>query len=169
MIIIVKKLDSFLEQFSYKAIVLSLFLMLILSLINIVFRWFNITFLWIDPVVRHLVFLSAFLGGSLATGSSKHIGIDLITKFLEKPSYQTARTWHKRIVSLACFLVLVWLTAASYKFSVVEFEYGRAHFLGIHSGYLVSIIPFGFALIALRFLFRFLLSFSNEQEQYARN
>ena len=164
---IIRKLDNFLESFSYRILVLALVLMLALSIINITFRWFNVTFLWIDPVVRHLVFLSAFLGGSLATGSSKHIGIDLITKFLGKPEYQSYKKWHSRLISLAATVVLAWLTVTSYDFALVEFEYGRAHFLGIHSGYLVSIIPFGFCLIALRFLFKFVLSFGKGDKSHA--
>jgi TRAP-type C4-dicarboxylate transport system permease small subunit len=34
----------------------------------------------------------------------------------------------------------------------MEMEFGKVEFLGIKSGYLVTIIPFGFALIAFRFL-----------------
>lgn len=155
-----KKCDQLLETLSYRLIVLSLFAMLFLSIANIVLRWFGMTFMWIDPLVRHLVFISAFLGGSLATGSSKHIGIDLMTKVLEKPKYAFYGKVHKLIVSLFCFCILLWLTAASYDFAQVEFEYGRAQFWGIHSGYLVSIIPMGFGLIGLRFFFRFLISFN---------
>lgn len=164
---LIKKLDEILEQFSYRTLVLALILMLGLSLVNITFRWFNITFLWIDPVVRHLVFFSAFLGGSLATGSSKHIGIDLITKFLDKPQFTIYKKWHLRLVSLAATVVLIWLTVTSIDFAQVEFQYGRAHFLNIHSGYLVSIIPFGFCLISLRFFFRFVLSFSLDENSHA--
>ena len=35
----------------------------------------------------------------------------------------------------------------------VELEFGRDVFWGIHSGFLVGIIPFGFLLISLRFIF----------------
>ena len=57
--------------------------MMILSITGIVLRWFNIAFLWIDPLVRHLVFICTFLGGAIATGRGTHIGIDIIGRLLE--------------------------------------------------------------------------------------
>ena len=36
-----------------------------LSVTNIFLRWFDMTIYWVEPLVRHLVFLSAFLGGYL--------------------------------------------------------------------------------------------------------
>ena len=44
------------------------------------------------------------------------------------------------------------LFLAGKDFALVELEFGRETFLGIHSGWLVSIIPFGFAFIGLRFI-----------------
>ena len=50
---------------------------------------------------------------------------------------------------------------ASIEFSKSEFEYGKVAFLGIHSGYLASIIPVGFGLILLRFCTGIFLLFSS--------
>lgn len=161
---VITKLDEFLEKVCFYGLVVALTLMLSLSLFNIVGRWFSLTFSWIDPFVRHLVFLSAFLGGGLATGSSKHIGIDLVTKLLENPKYQRFKKLHQRLISLFCVAVLLWLSFASYQLARIEFEFGRAHFMNIHSGYLISIIPLGFILIGLRFFFRFLLTFKVKEE-----
>lgn len=160
---VLKKIDSFLAAISYKGLVISLSLMLGLSVMSIVFRWFNITFMWLDPFVRHLVFLSAFLGGSLATGAGKHIGIDLMSKLLEQPKYQHWSLLHLRLISLASTIVLVWIAKGGYDFMMVEFEFGRAHFLGIHSGFLVGIIPLGFILIGARFFLKFMLTFENAE------
>ena len=64
--------------------VICLWAMLIISTLSIFLRWFQVSFLWTDPLVRHLVFITAFLGGSLATGANNHIRIDLAGKLFEK-------------------------------------------------------------------------------------
>ena len=57
--------------------------MLLLSVINIFLRWGEMTPYWVEPLVRHLVFLSAPLGGVIATGRRNHIGIDILQRWLE--------------------------------------------------------------------------------------
>jgi TRAP-type C4-dicarboxylate transport system permease small subunit len=134
--------------------------MLTMSVGTIVLRWFNSTFLWFEPFIRHLVFISAFLGGVLATGRRTHIGIDIIGKYLESKESWDTYLWVSRIIYLACTITLAWLVSASIDFVKVEAQYGKEAFLGIHSKFLVAITPFGFSLIGLRFLFLLLLSFS---------
>jgi TRAP-type C4-dicarboxylate transport system permease small subunit len=46
---------------------------------------------------------------------------------------------------------------SGYDFFVVEKEFGAPSFLGIHSAYLVGIIPFGMGLISLRFFNRLII------------
>ena len=79
----IKRLDIFLDKSAFAIMALSLFFMLFLPLFNIVARWFGQSILWIDPLVRHLVFLSAFMGGVLATGKGNHIKLDLVSRALE--------------------------------------------------------------------------------------
>ena len=57
--------------------------MLFFSVLTILLRWFGQSLEFVEPFVRHLVFLSTFLGGVLATGRGTHIGIDIIGKLLE--------------------------------------------------------------------------------------
>ncbi|MFZ4713483.1 MAG: TRAP transporter small permease [Bacteriovoracaceae bacterium] len=155
-------IDKGIDKLSRYGLVLAIAMMLFFSLLTIVLRWFNTTYLWMDPLVRHLVFLSAFLGGVLATGAKNHIGIDVASKIFE------TRGWHKlnnnlrRLVDLGAVLVLVWLTKASVDFVKMELEFGGEVMLGIHSGVLVMIIPFGFGLIAYRFFFNFLQTFQTK-------
>ena len=125
--------------------------MLILSLANITMRWFEHSVLWIEPLVRHLVFLAAFFGGALATGAGQHIKIDLLAKILEKTENKFAQIAIEKIVLLCCLIATVILTKAGYDLFLVEKEYGHEAFLHIHSAYLVGIIPFGMAFISLRF------------------
>jgi TRAP-type C4-dicarboxylate transport system permease small subunit len=110
-----------------------------------------------------LVFLGTFLGGVVATGRGNHIGIDVISKFLEIKGYHRAQHQIARVIYLFSFGVLIWLTKASLDFTKVEMEFSRREFWGIQSGYLVAIIPFGVGLIAIRYLTLFILSFKKSE------
>lgn len=158
----IKKIDSLLDKISFYGIVIAVLLMLSLTVLNIVLRWFNTSILWIDPLVRHLVFLSAFLGGSLATGKDNHIRIDLASKALASMNKPALKIWVERFIYIVTLIALVLLTKAGVDFAKMEFEFGKKVFLGFHSGVLVSIIPFGMGLIGLRYLLRLLLTFTKE-------
>jgi TRAP-type C4-dicarboxylate transport system permease small subunit len=158
----IKKIDSLLDKISFYGIVIAVLLMLSLTVLNIVLRWFNTSILWIDPLVRHLVFLSAFLGGSLATGKDNHIRIDLASKALEKLDRPGIKQWVERLIYVVTMIALVLLTKAGIDFTKMELEFGKDVFLGLHSGVLVAIIPFGMGLIGMRYLLRLLLTFTKE-------
>lgn len=162
-------LDKAIGRISGILLTISVFLMLTFSVLNVVFRWFEITYIWFDPFVRHLVFLTAFLGGVLATGRDSHIGIDIIGKYLESRHKWRTLMNVRRIIYLASFFVLCWLIMASYEFLKVEIEYGRESFLGIHSAVLVGIIPVGFGLIAYRYLCKFLYTLTVKASQEVQN
>lgn len=146
----IKKLDQYLENFAKWSILFCVLSMLLLSLSSIVLRWFEMSLLWIDPLVRHLVFVAAFLGGSLATGANQHIKIDLLSRLLEKSQNLKLKKFIEALVLLITFIACFVLVKGSYQLTLVEFEYGKEEFLGLHSGYLVGIIPVGMGLIALR-------------------
>lgn len=158
----VKLLDTALEKFSIFLLVVSVLAMLFFSSGSIVLRWFHINLPWIDPFIRHLVFFSAFLGGVVATGRGTHIGIDLVGKIIESKGWHGVASFIKRFIMVASFAVLLWLIQAGIDFTKVEMEFAKIEFWGISSGYLVMMIPIGLSLIALRFLFVFLLSFGEQ-------
>ena len=147
-------IDTFIERFSKVVLVVSLFAMLFLSVLAIFMRWFDESLSWIEPLVRHLVFLSTFLGGVVATGRGGHIAIDIISQSLRAKGKEKSLKIIKKAISFISFCVLLWLSWTSLYFIEMEFMYGREVFWGIHSGFLVSIIPFGSILIAYRFLIR---------------
>jgi TRAP-type C4-dicarboxylate transport system permease small subunit len=153
--------DDILEKLSRWGLIFSLFVILLFSVISIVLRWSGESVMWIDPMVRHLVFLSAFLGGSLATSKNVHIRIDIVTKLLEMSGSKTLKWLHANIVSLFCLITTITLMITSYQFFTIEQEFGAPSFLDIHSSWLVAIIPFGMGLIALRFLNVLLLGILN--------
>lgn len=159
---VVKKCDKALEKLATWLLVISVLSMLFFSSFSIVARWFHYNVTWIDPFVRHVVFLSAFLGGVIATGNGTHIGIDIVGKFVESKGWHSMKNLISKIIMIASMAVLVWLFKAAVDFTRVEMEFSKIEFWGIPSGYLVMIIPFGLTFLFLRFLFVFILSFDEK-------
>lgn len=160
--IVFKKLDNFIDKFASFFLVLCVLSILFLSAGAIILRWFHINLYWIDSFVRHTVFMSAFLGGVVATGRSNHIAIDLISKFLELKKKEHARIIIHRIILICSAVILLWLLKASIDFMRIEMEFSKEEFWGIGSGYLVGMIPVGVALIAFRFFTLFIISFDKD-------
>jgi TRAP-type C4-dicarboxylate transport system permease small subunit len=154
-------LDDFIDKFSSFFLVIAICLIFLLSLTGICLRWVNLSPQWIDPLIRHMVFVSAFFAGAIITGKQKHISVDLLNMYLEK--HRKLKRFFRRIVYLVSFAVLIGLIKAGLIFLSSEMEYGRAEFLGIHNAFWVSVIPFGFALIAYRFFYLFVASFKEEK------
>lgn len=154
-----RAIDKGVEKFAGFGLVVCVLTMLFLSTTVIVMRWFGITFLWFDPFIRHVVFISTFLGGVIATGRGTHIGIDILGKYLESKKMDSAEAWIQRLIAFVSTGTLLWLIKASWAFMLSEMKYGKITFFGIHSGYLTAIIPIGFGLIAYRFFYLFISSF----------
>ena len=157
-------IDRAIDKLSRYTLVIAIILMLFFSISTIVLRWFNTTYLWMDPLVRHLVFMSAFLGGVLATGAKNHIGIDVASKVLENKGFHRLNIYMKRLVDLGAIVFLIWLTKASVDFVKMEMEFGSEVMLGLHSGKLVTIIPIGFSLITYRFFYNFLQTLQSKAQ-----
>jgi len=157
-------IDDGIEKAVTGALFVTVLLMIICSMAIIVMRWFNSSFMWLEPLVRHLVFLSAFLGGALATGKGTHIGIDILGKYFESKKMWKAHLMVNRIINLASSLILIVFVKLSWDFVQVEAEFGKEVFLGIHSRFLVGIIPFGFSIIGIRFILKFILSFGSQNK-----
>lgn len=159
-----KRIDLFIEKFALYFLVISLFAMLGLTIFNIVMRWVSYTTLWVDPLIRHMVFLAAFMGGVLSTGHRQHIGIDILSKYLESFKSKRLLKLQQMVLSLISAIVLMYASYLSIDFVQSTFEYEGIIFLGIHSGVLVSIIPLGFFLIAFRFVVVFMEDFISSKD-----
>lgn len=163
MLKILKSIDGFLEKTAVWLLIISVAAMLSITLLTIVLRWFQTSILWLDPLVRHLVFFSAFLGGVLATGFRKHIGIDIIGLYLEARKKHKIKIWLHRFTDIAVTFILIQMTRAGSDFMHMEMEFARPVFLGLKNYQLVGIMPLGFALMAFRFFNQFVFSFFPEQ------
>lgn len=159
---ILKKFDAVVEKGITWFLVTTILSVMILSVLTIILRWFQLNLQWIEPLTRHLVFLSAFLGGAVATKRATHIGIDVLGKYFEAKEWHNVLTNVQRYIAFVSFVTLVYLARAGYSFMEVEKEFGTEAFFGLHSSSLVAIIPFGFLLIAYRFLYMFIVSFEKK-------
>jgi len=104
--------------------------------------------LWADIFLRHLVLWVGFIGASLATRESKHINIDILTRFVSKSKQPYFKIFIDLISAGVCFV----LAKAGYKFLSYEIEAGTTLFNNVPAWIFQLIIPVGFFLIGFRFL-----------------
>jgi len=128
--------------------------MVVLSLIQLLLRWFTDTSLaWADLQLRQLVLWIGLLGGVLAASEGRHIRIDLVEQFF-KGKIQTVV---EKFVSLVAALIMFYLTNLSYHFLIEErkadtvldrvlFGYSAPIWI------VEAIIPVCFALMGIYFL-----------------
>lgn len=140
-----------LDQGARAVMLTGLVLMLTLSLVGIVARWLGLSFMWLDPLVRHLVLITAFGGGVVAVGKKNHIKIDLLSHPIERMSSQ-GRSMVQVVLALATALVTAALTWSAWLFYLSEQEYGAHGLLGIHSSLWVLIFPIGWGAMTLRWV-----------------
>ena len=118
---------------------------------QIIFRnLFSITFVWSDPLVRHLVLWCGLFGAMIATRQDKHIRIDALFRLLSPPW----RDWVHASTSFLSALVCLLLTWISVRFIGDEMAGGTTAFLNLQTWQLQLIFPLSFGIMALRFLFQ---------------
>ena len=101
-----------------------------------------------DSMVKHLVLWITFLGAGLAARKDSHIKIDIADRLLPFRIRRVVKT----VVDLFSAFICGILVRASYSFLLMEKESQTTFGMSdIPVWYLESIIPIGFAIIALRF------------------
>jgi TRAP-type C4-dicarboxylate transport system permease small subunit len=105
---------------------------------------------WGDVAARQLVIWVGFFGAYLATRSDKHFHIDILARFLAP----RLRLWASALSDLFAALICLFLVAASRTFVSVGLDASATLFLGIPQTAAASIVPAGFALIAVQFVLR---------------
>ena len=147
----VKKIVQFFENLETWLFVIILGSLAAFAVLQIILRnFFSTGLVWGDDLLRHGVLWISVLGASRATLERKHIRIDLL------PRVMPARIGF--ISDFICcffsFLVCVVLFWASWNFVRGERLAGDIAFASIPYWCLELIFPIGFAIMALRFLFR---------------
>ncbi len=131
------------------ALIAALFVMLGMALLQIIMRnFFDSGFLWVESFLRILVLWVAMLGAMVATRERNHINIDLISRFLKSE----LTIWLQPLTHL--FSSLICAVCAWYAVGYVQYEFeDRTVAFGFVPVWVCqSIIPFGFSIMAIRFL-----------------
>lgn len=141
-----------LSRFEDGLLVLLMALLLVVSFGQILLRnLFEMTLLWGEPLARHLVMWTAFLGALVATREGKHIRIDVLLRFLSG----ARRSWAllaSELVSAATCGTLTWVAL---NFVADERRYGAVGFLDLPIWVLQLVFPLCFGLMACRYTARF--------------
>jgi TRAP-type C4-dicarboxylate transport system permease small subunit len=133
--------------------------MVVLSALQILLRnLLDTGFLWIDPLLRHLVLLLAFSGALIATGLKRHVQINVLGRFLKG----SARQWVGAVIAMLSAAICVALAHAGLALLSDELELSEVVFLSIPSWVVVAIFPLSFLALAFRFALLFCLELAGE-------
>jgi TRAP-type C4-dicarboxylate transport system permease small subunit len=106
---------------------------------------------WGDPVMRDLVLWTGMLGALAAVRDDKHIALDVLQRFLPAQAQRYAR------VATLGFTAILCAAMAWFSYGLVELDFSgnsQASSLAIPAWVPEAILPFAFALMALRFALR---------------
>lgn len=126
--------------------------MILVAFFQIVLRNFFATGLsWGDSVVRYLVVWVGFIGAAIATRESKHITIDVVSRWLTGSGSMAIHSLSQLLSTLICGI----LTVAAIKFIRFEAQMGTTVFFNFPVWVPELIIPVTFGLMTLRFAGKF--------------
>jgi TRAP-type C4-dicarboxylate transport system permease small subunit len=157
------------DQSVTHGLVLSIGLLLSFSLINIIGRFWLMSFAWIEPVNRHLVLIICFLGSCLAIAKGQHIKIDLVFRVLEAKNKTCLLRLYRVIILLITGIITFYLLKSSYLFLMQEKQYSQASFLGLPSHYFSSLLTWGFVLLLARITIAIPDVFFSRHQQKGQN
>ncbi|MEW6752746.1 MAG: TRAP transporter small permease [Candidatus Latescibacterota bacterium] len=136
------------------ALVVLVAALLLLSFAQILLRTLSaVAWLWAEPLARHLVLWSCFLGALIATRQDRHIRIDALLRMSPVP----ARRLMEGTASLCSAALCLALAGISVQHLRNEHALGGRPFLGIPAWELQLIFPLAFGGMGLRFLHRLLV------------
>jgi len=136
----------------------SLFLLLVLAIVQFIARnFFDMGFSQVDVISRHLILFIIFMGAALVSEENRHIKIDILTTFLTTDQQQ------KLIRPILLFSAIVSLTFTWYSgvFWLDEWHYAPSN--ERWSVYLALILPIGFFILSLHLFLLTITGFEPER------
>jgi len=145
------RLDRFLGRIEKTLLVVLLATMVLMAFTQIVLRnFFETGIAWGDALVRYLVVWVGFIGAALATRESKHINIDVFSRWLPG----IGRNINCVIIHFFSCFICGLLTYAAWIFVRNEYRMGSVAFLDLPIWMFQIVIPAAFGLMALRYALR---------------
>lgn len=135
-------------------LVLLAILLVSLGFVQVVLRGFERGILWADSFLRHLVLWTGFLGGCVAAAGGRHFAMDAGLRALGPRARAVARAFCQALAAGVCGV----MAFAAWRFVAQEYETGGVAFTvggaAVRNWALETILPAGFALLALHFCLR---------------
>ncbi len=153
---IIRKIEAALGYVENVLLVVFLTITVAMAFLQVILREFWSTgIIWADVFLRHLVLWIGFLGAALAAKESRHFSINIITKRLPPMLQRIVQVFLHVAAAVVCYF----LYDAGMSFISDEIKYNNEPLFtlfgkSIMPYYMEIVIPVGFALIGLHFLFR---------------
>ena len=110
---------------------------------------------WGDGLVRILVLWVGLLGAMVASRKGEHIKIDIIFRYIPERFKPAVHTLTNLFTAIVCSIVVFF----GYRFVKFEYMDGLIAFSSVPAWICEIIIPVSFAVIAIRYILHFLISF----------
>lgn len=138
---------SRLQRIEDTCLVLLVSLLLLLVFAQILLRNVGVTWIWTDPVVRHLVLWTSFLGALIATRDDGHIRIDAGLRLLPPTARHLGGALSDVVAAVICLL----LTPPAVRFVMDEHTFGGDLIPGLPRWLVQLVFPLVFGGMAIRF------------------
>jgi TRAP-type C4-dicarboxylate transport system permease small subunit len=146
---IVERVQMILYRVEDSILVGLLLLMITMAVLQILLRnLFDTGIVWSDILVRILVLWVGLAGAMVASRQGNHINIDIIDRFLP----ERAKVIVNFVVELFTAFICAVVAYYSLQFVQMEFADGGMAFAKVPAWLCEAIIPFAFAVIAIRYI-----------------
>ena len=147
---IIEAISNALLWIERSLIVILLTMMCTLAFLQVILRnAFSFGFLWADPLLRYMVLWVGFLGAVLATREGKHFAVDFLNRFLSPRLLLIVKSF----VNCFAAVVSILLMRAAFQFLIEGIGADERDLFDLPRRMYFTIIPIGFGLIALQFIF----------------
>lgn len=149
---VLHRIHSALVQVENWILVFTLFSMILIAVMQILLRnFFGFGIIWAETLVRMLVLWTALIGAMVATRQSKHINIDIITRFASERGRTVINALANLFTAIVCLVVMYY----SVVFVALEYEDGSPAFANVPNWLCEAIIPFAFLIMGGRYVIAF--------------
>lgn len=144
-----KKLDNILSKIEQYFIGILILIITMILFINVVLRYFNMSFEWAEEFARYGIVWVTFIGASVCIYKGAHIGVDALLSFLSNRG--------KKVLTLITIILAVIFTAfftlQSLNLTLKVLETGQvSSTIEVSMAYIYGAMPVGGALMLIRYI-----------------